>query len=395
MKKHHNILRNIIFLIIITSCSLSACKSNNSDTVTIDNDFKDLFYADSNGITGADGIFSVLLPDGSTVFFLGDCFLGNVSNGSRKYATPMLRNAFNVISPDQKNVSAIYQIQNNTPQTLMTPTNTPEDTTYRWYWPGHGFVKEDTLYVFALNLYNEPSAKIDINKKEEEKSELDKLTEDIFAFRIKNIDLLSFTLPDFNHIETHKVDFDYKKRPIDFGNCVLTDGKYVYIYGTENLPGFSQIHTARVPLQNKTFYNNWEYSTGNGWDKDLMKSQPIDIDISVSEQFSIFKHKKQYILLTQERAGLDIYTYTSSLPHKGFQNKTKVYHTPETDCDSTKRLFTYNALAHPQFTKNNKLLVSYCINSKNVKDVFDDVEKYRARFIRVPIEMITNDKSIE
>ncbi len=135
-------------------------------TVTIDHQFKDLFYADSNGITGADGIFSIPLPDGSSVFLLGDCFLGKVENGTRDIKTKMLRNAFILIDKDKTRAKALYKGTYNDPLTFMEPENEVGDLTYRWYWPGHGFVKSDTIYIFALSLYNEPSAAIKYGKTE-------------------------------------------------------------------------------------------------------------------------------------------------------------------------------------------------------------------------------------
>jgi len=375
----------------ILAISVNSCNTQthtNGKSISIDKAFASLFYADSGGISGADGVFSVLLPDSSSVFFLGDCFIGEVINGSRDLKTPMLRNAFNLIDKNKRTARAIVRGSLTEPLTLMEPYKAKGDSTYRWYWPGHGFAKGDTLYVFALNLYNDSSARVKSNKPENEQNEADKLAEDMFSFRISQIDLLSFKLPDFKHIETHKVDFDYTKYPIDFGNCVMIDNGYVYIYGTKNLPGFSKIHAARIPLNSNTFYKGWEYYTDKGWDYNIEKSTPIAIDISVSEQFSIFKYKDKYILLTMERAGFDIYTYTSNSPIGPFTNKKFIYHTPEHEADSTMKLFTYNALAHPQYIENDELLVSYCINSLNVKDVFDNVENYRARFIRVPIQMI-------
>ncbi|MGD9977878.1 MAG: hypothetical protein AB7S54_08080 [Bacteroidales bacterium] len=378
----------LVALLFALSCKQ---KTTTSPKISFDEKFKSLFYADSGGLTGADGIFSVPLPDGSSVFFLGDCFLGKVTNNSRNYNTPMLRNAFNVINKEQTKAKAIVNGNYGNPQTLLVPVNAPGDSTYRWYWPGHGFVKNDTLYVFALNLYNEPTAKAKIGENGNEQGKIDELTENMAAFRISQIDLLSFTLPDFKYIETRSTPFCYKENQIDFGNCVMVDSGFVYIFGTQNLPGFSKIHVARVPLNSKNFSENWEYSTGKGWDNNIRNSKPIEIDVSVSEQFSIFRYGNKYILLTQERAGTDIYTYTSSSPEKGYSNKRFIYHTPDCDLDSTKTLFTYNALAHVQYIKNNQLLVSYCINSLNVRSVFDNVENYRAQFLRIPMEMILNE----
>ncbi|MFA5820141.1 MAG: hypothetical protein WC854_12790 [Bacteroidales bacterium] len=383
-----------IFLItlIVLSCKHQVKKELK---VTVENQFKNLFYADSNGITGADGIFSIPLPDGSSVFLLGDCFLGKVENGARDINTKMLRNAFIVIDKDISRVKALYKGTYDDPITFMEPENEVGDLTYRWYWPGHGFVKNDTIYVFALNLYNEPSASIKSGKSEEEQDEVDKLAENMFAFRISHIDLLSFSLPDFKHLETHKIDINYPVNQTDFGNCVMVADGYVYIYGTKNFPGNAKIHVARVPLNNRTFYNNWEYFTGTTWDKDIEKSVSIDIDISVSEQFSIFKYNDKYILLTQERAGTDIYTYVSDFPNKDFHNKKFIYHTTESESDSTKKIFSYNALAHAQYIENDQLLVSYCINSFQVRDVFENIEAYRAHFLRIPMQLILSEATIK
>ena len=381
---------SLVSLLLILSCKPQT--TTNIKTVSIDEKFKSLFYADSNGISGADGIFSVLLPDGSSAFLLGDCFLGEVVNGARDINTSMLRNSFNVINKDITEAKAIYKGEYDNPTTFMDPVNREGDSTYRWYWPGHGFVKDDILYVFALNLYNEPSAVVKSEKSESEEDAADKLEEDMFSFRIAQIDLLSFKLPLFEHIETRKVDFDYPENQIDFGNCVMVDEGYVYIYGTKNDPGMSRVHVARVPFDSQEFQTNWEYYTGENWDPDIGKSLPIEVDISVSEQFSIFRYKDEYIFLSQERAGTDIFTYTSSFPHKGFHNKVFIYHTPDQEDDPNRRIHSYNALAHSQYIEGDQLLVSYCVNSMRVKDVFENVEAYRANFIRVPMELIVDNQ---
>jgi len=381
----------ISFLLLISLCSCFVPAVEEA-RVREDLAFKNLFFADSNGITGADGIFSVPLSEDETVFFLGDCFLGKVVDGSRDMNTTMMRNAFVVVNQEKSEVRAVYNGEYDNPVTLMNPLNEEGDTTYRWYWPGHGFLKDGILYVFALNLYNEPSAIVKSTKGKEELNEADVLQEAALAFRISHIDLLAFSIPDFEHLGTIKADFDYTKYPIDFGNCVMVDEGYVYIYGTKNDPGMSKVHVARVPLEAKEFHTNWEYSAGDAWDTDISKSVPIDIDISVSEQFSIFRYKDMYVLLTQERGGADIFTYTSSYPNRGFQNKQFIYHTPDREADSAGHIHAYNALAHSQYIEQDQLLVSYCVNSTVVKDVFENAEAYRAKFIRVPMDMITNNK---
>lgn len=394
MEKYQNTCsKALAFISLIFLFSAFACKpkhATNPETVSVDEDFKSMFYSDSGGISGADGLFSIPLPDGSSLFLLGDCFLGKVKDGARDVNTPIFRNAFNLVDKGGKGTKAIIRGTIDTPLTFMEPMNEPGDSTYRWYWPGHGFVRDDTIYIFALSLYNVPLPPPS-PEPESPMDEKEKMYQAIFTFDISHIDLLSFTYPEFKHLETHRVEINYPASKIDFGNCVLVDDGYVYIYGTRNLPDFSKIHVARVPLSNRVFYKDWEYFTGTEWNKNINNSEPLDIDISVSEQFSIFRYRNKYILLTQERAGADIYTYVSDFPNRDFHNKQFIYHTTESESDTNKYVFTYNALAHRQYIEGSRLLVSYCVNSLNFKDIFDDVENYRARFLRVPMSQILRE----
>ena len=371
-----------------------SCKNltESKNHVTQDEKFRKLFYSESGGLTGADGLFSILLPDGSSIFFVGDCFLGEVVNGSRDTGTRMLRNAGNHINKENTTAVPVIRGSIDDPLTLMEPVNEKGDTTYRWYWPGHGLVKNDTLYVFALNLYNDPSLIVRTDKPENEADILDEMTETMFAFRISRIDLHSFKYPGFTHLETNNVDIDYSRNQIDFGNCIMVDEGYVYIYGTKIYPDKAKIHVARIPLESNALYTGWEFYDGTEWNDSICNSIPMETDVSVSEQFSIFRYGSKYILLTQERGGADIYAYVSDFPHKSFQNRKFIYHTTESETDTSKMIFTYNALAHQQFIENDELLVSYCVNSFNVRDVYDNVEAYRAKFLRVPMALILSEK---
>ena len=378
---------SLLLLLFTTGCRPKA--ATDTETVSIDEKFKSVFYSDSEGISAADGLFSIPLPDGSSVFLLGDCFIGKAKDSTLDINTIMLRNAFNLINKDNTRATAIIRGTYDNPLTLMEPINEPGDTTCRWYWPAHGFIKDDTIYVFALSLFNYPYT---VAKEGKTKDEKDELTKVIFSFKLSHIDLLSFSYPELKHLETHKVEFDYPANQIDFGNCVMVDKGYIYVYGTKNYEDISKIHIARVPFSSHSFYKDWEYFTGKTWDKDISRSEPLDIDIPVSEQFSIFRYRNKYILLTQEKGGADIYTYISDFPNKDFHNKQFVYHTIEAESDTNKFVFSYNALAHKQYIENNQLLVSYCVNSLNTKDLFDNIDNYRARFLRVPMSLILREK---
>jgi hypothetical protein len=368
--------------VFLTNCQTKAPENK---TVTIDHDFQKVFYPDSGGITGADGIFSVPLPDGSSAFLNGDCFLGYVRNGSRDLSTKMLNNSIVIVNGEGTSARSLYRGTYDDPESLFIPEYSGED--YRWYWPGHGFTEDSVFYMFALHMYNDLSKINKSDKPEEEMDKADLMEEMAWTFAVAGVDLLRYSLPDFELLGIDSVDYTYD---IDFhlGNCVYTEGNDIYFCGTRNESDGSHIYFARTHRGNYPYHENWEFFDGENWVTDHYKAVPMKMDISISEQFSIFKIKDKYVLLSMAKMTSDIITYTSDYPFKGYGNKTLIYTTPETNNNPEGRLFTYNALAHPQYMEGDQLLVSYCINSRTVRDVFTDVDTYRARFIRVPLEMI-------
>jgi hypothetical protein len=236
-------------------------------------------------------------------------------------------------------------------------------------------------------MYFDPGLAVKSAKPEEEQDEVDKMAENQWSFALEGIDLFRFSLPDMEIRGVDKVPCTYETE-IHFGNCVFTEGNTIYFFGTRNDPDISHVYCARTQRGNIPYYDNWEFFDGQEWVKDYHRVAPMKLDVSVSEQFSIFRVRDRYVLLTMERSTTDIYTYTSDSPYQGFENKTFIYHAPDPEADTTRQLFAYNALAHPQYIREDRLLVSYCINSYNVRNVFTDADNYRARFIRVPLSMI-------
>lgn len=371
----------------------SACRQDTPEKELVriqrDSQFGALFSPDSGGITGADGIFSIPLPDGSSVFLTGDCFLGEVVQNSRDATTKMLNNSMVVINREGTEARALYKGSYTSPESLFVPEQS--DVLKHWYWPGHGFVADGILYVFALNMYTDPALLVPSDKDRKDLDEVDKLAENQWTFAVAGIDLLRFNLPDLDFIDSDPVEYTYEL-DIHFGNCVLRDGNYLYFFGTRNDPDGSHIYVARTLHGKLPYHKNWEFYGEEKWTDDHRRATPMKLDIYVSEQFSIFKIDKKYVLLTHAKSTPDIVSYTSEFPHRGYTNKTHLYRSPEPGGDSRGLLFAYNALAHPQYIQEDMLLVSYCVNSHRVRDVFENVDNYRPRFIRVPLELIMDKR---
>ena len=100
-----------------------------------------------------------------------------------------------------------------------------------------------------------------------------------------------------------------------------------------------------------------------------------------------FRLDGKYVLLTQDKSWNSgkIYTFISDTPYGPWRGKTLVYRIPDLpDSD----WYTYNAMAHPQFEDDGRILVSYNVNSNDFSDQKSDVESYRPRFIWVDKKLI-------
>ena len=363
------------FLIIGAFLLLSAATtygqvSSEKGSCRVDEKFTRMFARDCCGVTGADGEYSVLLPDGRTVWIFGDSFLGTVNpDRSREKRSPwFIRNAMAVQEADT--LRSLYQVIDGWESSLVIPPGAPKGTQFSedslWYWPGDGFIENGKLKVFMTAFYQ--------------------ATPGNWGFKWVSANVATFTLPE---IKLESIDhFDYPNdAEVHWGHAVCDeDADYTYIYGASNKD--KHIYVARAPRNN--ILAPWEFFTGTAWDKDSQKAQP-SLKIQGSEQFSVFKYNGKYILFVQEGGFMtgEICTYISDLPYAGWTNRKVICHTvlPK-EVKSTKNLFAYNSLAHPQFIENGELLISTCINSFEVEDVFMDASKYRPVMQRVPMKYI-------
>lgn len=361
-------LSSAFVLFALLSCSQFQGRKGVSEVdmkAVPDTFFTGLFNRDCCGFTGGDGTISILLPDGRVAWLFGDTFFGKVyPDNSRERTTPIfIRNSAVILDGDS--VITLHQGTTENPVSFVVPP--PEMTRGRkvsedsvWFWPNNGFIENEKLYLFLSGIIQADTG--------------------MWGFRWTGTWIASYSLPGITEEEITPVQYSFENQ-VHYGIAVLQEKAYTYVYGRKD----SKPHVAR--FETGDVEGPWEFYTGKAWSSDPAESGRMS-DIDVSEQFSVMKIKNKYVLVTQAGPFLSpkIYSYTSDKPYHGWDQKTLLYTTPIPE--SNKNLFTYNAMAHPQFTRDDMLLISYNTNSMILEDHFRDADIYRPRFIWVPLRMI-------
>ena len=122
----------------------------------------------------------------------------------------------------------------------------------------------------------------------------------------------------------------------------------------------------------------WEYRTATGWSSDPAASADLLADIS--HQISVLRADDEYLLITQELGFGDVVNvYRAPTPTGPWDGPALLARAPA----PLPGTFTYNAVAHPQFTAAGRLLLSYNLNSLDPAAALFDAAIYHPRFIAV------------
>ena len=321
-----------------------------------------LFPPEKDILTGGDGAISIPIDNTKSFWLWGDSFLGEVIDNKRSNSSPFVRgNVWQLL--DRKLAKTIAGGTLVNPEPLLKTGNVEGHAAVLW--PMHGFVKNHIIHVFMSTIVQTGTG-----------------TWDFYWYSTVYYRL---NLSDLSVIDKQEW-LTRKQTDTHFGFGVTEYNGFYYIYGSNPQRNVTAtLHVARARLIDDKL-QDWEYFDGSTWVYDAKESKSLTgIDIPVSEQFSVFLHNNKFILLAQDRFKPEIYTFTSDGPEGPWSNKKHIYTIPES-VDST--LFTYNAMAHPQYISDNKLLVSYCVNAKNTSDLYKDASIYKPRFIWIPMEYV-------
>ncbi|MEV6032713.1 DUF4185 domain-containing protein [Nonomuraea sp. NPDC052116] len=309
--------------------------------------------------TGADGTYSVKLPNGKELWIFSDTFLGRVNtDGSRPPVvgeggdTVFLNNSF-AVERDGK-LSTIHDGTAAAPTAVMPPRDQNH-----WYWAGDATVAGGLVEVTY--------------------QEYERYGTGAWDWRWYRNVVARFA-PGRLNAPVSVTDLP-SGHGVAWASAILKDGGYTYVYGVEDLGSPKYMHVARVSGQ--SLLGTWEFLKADGtWSPN--EADSARVMSGVANEYSVTKVGSGYVLITHDTTEVlspNIVAYTSCSPFGPFTGKQHVYTTPETKGN----IFTYNAHAHPEVAGNG-LVISYNVNSFVNTDHYRDVTIYRPRFLDVTFQ---------
>ena len=331
--------------------SLAACRGNSEQKVVdpvveFDSAFCErLMPGLGGGITGGDGSISIDLKDGRSLFMWGDSFFGDVINDKRAKDTKfVIGNTFTIIDKNGQ-LKTLYSGTKENPLAFIEADQDGKSPV--WYWPGHGFVENGILHLFM--------------------SKFHKVGEGSFGFEYLCCDYFRLDVETMKIID--KENFKAaNENNVHYGHAVLPYKGEIYVYGTRaDAMGMAEVHVSKAKLINDKLVD-FSYWDGAEWQTDARKSQRIaGITKSVSEQFNVVELEEKIALVSQDRSGnvKDIYSFIADKPEGPFSNEKLLYKVEESgfEVDS---MMTYNAMVHPQYRKDGKVLMCNNLKTKSI-----------------------------
>ena len=315
--------------------------------------FNRLFTRRGGGWTGGDGTLSIGLPDGRSLWFFGDTFLGYVRpDGSRPLDSPLIRNC--LVVQNGEHLTTLHGGTAHHPTAFLVPRD-PE----AWFWPGDGTVSEDRLQVFYHRFRQ--------------------VAPGMWGWAWDGTVIATLQLPALSLVDV--VPRDDGNR-VAYGSALLEWGAWVYIYGTLTRGRVKHLHLARAPRQH--LEATWQFWTGRQWSSDAKASRSILA--GVSSQFGVVPLASGFGLVTMdERAPFSnrVVLYRAAAPTGPWQGPADIYQAPEADG----AIAAYNPFVHLQFGHTDGYLISYNLNDVHDPErLYADAARYRPRFIRADLD---------
>jgi hypothetical protein len=364
-----------------------------------DSAWDDLFqaYGDLSGAwSGGDGAQSLLLPDGGTVWFFADTFLGQIGpGGTRSPATTGLAHNAAVLyrgghlGPTYAGAPGLGGYNSSGDYTWVAPP--PPYTADRYELiNGDQVIDHGTVYKFYQ------LADRDIHPGG-------------FQYKLVGTVIETFSLNPATDTLTPAggtplgIEDSARSNPVIWGAATLVSGGYIYIYGVRPYNGHAApfpLYLARVPVGGLAAGDAWQYYDGgpgcsppsSAWVSDPRSATALRTGVSAG--FSVTDVNGTFVLLTGDNSGdtfsgtsgavtaNDAVAYYASCP-TGFSPGSPRYLVYRPRLPDGYLAYEYRIV--PQFSGGSDVLVSYSLNTTLTGGNFGNILTYRPRFLDVKL----------
>lgn len=343
---------------------------------TVDSTFDAYVTQNGPGWTGADGTYSVALPDGTNLWIWSDSYIGTVDPTSRLRKSTLFT-AHNSLT-----------ILNQTTGAWTTVGYPPKTTSYfvpanknDWFWVGDAVVVQPSQGKYQIKVM---------------------LVEWTGAYKLVGHSLATLSWPSLSVVSiTPITGLDTS---LTWGTKILQVGTSFYLYGLKD-PGTDTKtpYVARTfSLNNLTNATKWQFwnASKRNWMAGESNATSMSGIAAVTPEYSVdqmsYNGGKFYLMVGMDPQNPPyplwdaVTTWYSCSPQGPWSNKTIVYTTPEAGANGCKAgtLVTYNAKAHSEFTDSDGILISYNVNANDSSDLVC-ADDYKPRFVRVQIPGVT------
>lgn len=309
--------------------------------------------------TGGDGAASVRLPDGRTLWFMNDAFLGPVNaDGSRPGGVDHAHNTAIVESAPTQGFGPTLVGPPPPPGETLRDSFLESPSPDTFYWILDGVVEGNLLRLLVSeSTPSDPYRQL----------------------------IVTLSLPDLTVVGSPVLLPYYATAGV---NTFLETPTYTYMYGTRHFerppgPAVGETYVARVQTGNVSQTSTWQYLTEAGWRTDPTTS-PLEV-ISDVWGGTVVQVGGEYVLAgfsTPLRG--DVVTARAPTPFGPFSTPTLAYEVPENgDPCGTGWQYSYALMPHQEHgTWPEAAVFSYSVNCwGDLSALLTDVENYRPRYI--------------
>ena len=343
---------------------------------TVDSTFDAYVTQNGPGWTGADGTYSLPLPDGTDLWMWSDSYIGTVDPTTRLRSTDLFT-AHNSLTILNQSTGSWTTVGYPKTTSYFVPSSKSD-----WFWVGTGVVIQPTTGTHQIKVM---------------------LLEWTGLFKLVGHSVATLSWPSLSILSITPVSG--LDTSLEWGTKIVHVGRYYYIYGLKD-PGTNTKtpYVARMTsLQNLTNASRWQFWNGaqNKWLAGESNATAMKGVAAVTPEYSVdqmsYNGGTFYLMagMDPQHPGYPLWdavtTWYSCSPQGPWSKKTTVYTTPEGGANGCKvgTLITYNAKAHTEFTDASGILMSYNVNANDSSDLVC-ANDYIPRFVRVQIPGVTD-----